>query len=162
MIRLMIHFSIKVSHNVLIDRLSVSQRISELTDRLEREGTFTFTSMFRFAQPDVEMTYAEIKHEAVVTLLAVLEMAKLRLIAIRQDEGDVEIHIARVAEDLREASPDQVRLVTQHELGHLVGLGQRTPVKEQDQQPPVPIPLAVGRCGHRRGCWSRRTRFQDR
>ena len=41
-----------------------------LADRLEREGTFTFTSMFRFAQPDVEMTYAEIKHEAVVTLLA--------------------------------------------------------------------------------------------
>jgi segregation and condensation protein A len=92
--RLMRAAKIKVTHNVLIDRLSVSQRISELTDRLEREGEFTFTSMFRFARPDVEMTYAEIKHEAVVTLLAVLEMAKLRLIAIRQDEGDLEIFIA--------------------------------------------------------------------
>ncbi|MBP8810130.1 MAG: segregation/condensation protein A [Kofleriaceae bacterium] len=101
--RLMRAAKIKVTHNVLIDRLSVSQRISELTDRLEREGEFTFTSMFRFARPDVEMTYAEIKHEAVVTLLAVLEMAKLRLIAIRQDEGDLEIFIARVATDLREA-----------------------------------------------------------
>lgn len=101
--RLMRSAKIKVTHNVLIDRLSVSQRISELTDRLEREGTFTFTSMFRFAQPDVEMTYAEIKHEAVVTLLAVLEMAKLRLISIRQDEGEIEIMISRVANDLREA-----------------------------------------------------------
>ena len=101
--RLMRSAKIKVTHNVLIDRLSVSQRISELTDRLEREGTFTFTSMFRFAQPDVEMTYAEIKHEAVVTLLAVLEMAKLRLISIRQDEGELEIMISRVAADLREA-----------------------------------------------------------
>lgn len=101
--RLMRAAKIKVTHNVLIDRLSVSQRISELTDRLEREGEFTFTSMFRFARPDVEMSYAEVKHEAVVTLLAVLEMAKLRLIAIRQDEGDDEIMIARVAADLREA-----------------------------------------------------------
>ena len=40
--------------------------------------------MFRFADPDVEMTYEEIKHDAVVTFLAMLEMAKLRLIAIHQ------------------------------------------------------------------------------
>ena len=99
--RLMKSARLKVSHNVLIDRLSVSQRIAELTDRLEREGQFTFASMFRFARPDVEMTFAEIKHEAVVTLLSILEMAKLRLISIRQDEGDAEIWIARAADDLR-------------------------------------------------------------
>ena len=101
--RLMRSAKIRISHNVLIDRLSVSQRIAELTDRLEREGTFTFTSMFRFARPDVEMTIAEIKHEAVVTLLSILEMAKLRLISIRQDAGDDDIVIARTAEDLRAA-----------------------------------------------------------
>ena len=101
--RLMRAAKVKISHNVLIDRLSVSQRISDLTDRLEREGTFTFTSMFRFAQPGVELTAAEIRHEAVVTLLAVLEMAKLRLISIRQDVGDDDILIARTAEDLRAA-----------------------------------------------------------
>jgi len=101
--RLMRSAKVKISHNVLIDRLSVSQRISELTDRLEREGTFTFTSMFRFARPDVEMTIAEIKHEAVVTLLSILEMAKLRLISIRQDDGDDDIIIARTSEDLRAA-----------------------------------------------------------
>lgn len=101
--RLMRQAKVRISHNVLIDRLSVSQRIAELTDRLEREGSFTFTSMFRFARPDVEMTIAEIKHEAVVTLLSILEMAKLRLISIRQDEGDPEILIARTAEDLRAA-----------------------------------------------------------
>ena len=99
--RLMRAAKVKITHNVLIDRLSVSQRISELTDRLEQEGQFTFTSMFRFARPDVEMTIAEIRHEAVVTLLALLEMAKLRLIQVRQDEGEEEIHIARATEDLR-------------------------------------------------------------
>jgi len=101
--RLMRSAKVKITHNVLIDRLSVSQRIGELTDRLEQEGSFSFTSMFRFARPDVEMSAAEIRHEAVVTLLAVLEMAKLRLIIIRQDDGDSEIFIARAAEDLRAA-----------------------------------------------------------
>jgi len=117
--RLMRAAKVRISHDVLIDRLSVSQRIAELTDRLEVEGSFSFTSMFRFAQPGVELTAAEIRHEAVVTLLAVLEMAKLRLIAIRQDvtsggdeagEGDggdvgleEEIFITRATDDLRGA-----------------------------------------------------------
>ncbi len=101
--RLMRAAKVRITHNVLIDRLSVSQRISELTDRLENEGSFSFTSMFRFARPDVEMSLVEIRHEAVVTLLAVLEMAKLRLIAVTQREGDDEITISRVSEDIRGA-----------------------------------------------------------
>jgi len=101
--RLMRTAKVRITHNVLIDRLSVSQRISELTDRLENEGTFSFTSMFRFARGDVEMSVAEIRHEAVVTLLALLEMAKLRLIAIAQLEGEDEIMISRTSDDLRGA-----------------------------------------------------------
>jgi segregation and condensation protein A len=99
--RLMRAAKVRITHNVLIDRLSVSQRISELTDRLEVEGSFSFVSMFRFARGDVEMSAAEIRHEAVVTLLAILEMAKLRLIAVVQREGDEEITISRVSDDLR-------------------------------------------------------------
>jgi segregation and condensation protein A len=99
--RLLRRAKLKVTHDVLIDRLSVSQKISELTDRLEREGAFTFTSMFSFLREDREVTIEEVKHEAVVTFLALLEMAKLRLIALRQDEGDDEIHIARATDDLR-------------------------------------------------------------
>ena len=101
--RLMRAAKVRITHNVLIDRLSVSQRISELTDRLENEGSFSFASMFRFARGDVEMSAAEIRHEAVVTLLAVLEMAKLRLIAVSQREGEEEITISRVSDDLRGA-----------------------------------------------------------
>jgi segregation and condensation protein A len=103
--RLLRRAKIKVSHDVMIDRLSVSQKIAELTDRLELEGTFTFTSMFTFLRDGVEVTLAELRHEAVVTFLAILEMAKLRLIAISQPEvgpdGDGEIYVARAADDLR-------------------------------------------------------------
>jgi len=99
--RVMRAAKVKVTHNVLIDRLSVSQKISELTDRLEKEGRFTFTSMFSFLREGVERSIEDVKHEAVVTLLALLEMSKLRLIALSQPEEEGEIFIERVSEDLR-------------------------------------------------------------
>lgn len=98
--RVMQQAKVKVAHNVLIDRLSVSQKISELTDRLETEGRFAFTSMFSFLKDGAPRTVEEIRHEAVVTFLALLEMAKLRLIALSQHE-DEEIFIQRAADDLR-------------------------------------------------------------
>jgi segregation and condensation protein A len=100
--RVMRQAKVKVAHNVLIDRLSVSQKISELTDRLEKEGRFAFTSMFSFLRDGVERTLEEIKHEAVVTFLALLEMGKLRLLRLSQLEAEGEIFIERAVEDLRE------------------------------------------------------------
>lgn len=99
--RVMKQAKIKVAHDVSIDRLSVSQRISELTDRLETEGRFTFTSMFSFLRDGVERAMSEVKHEAVVTLLALLEMSKLRLIKLSQPGEDEEIIIERAGDDLR-------------------------------------------------------------
>jgi segregation and condensation protein A len=98
--RVMRAAKVKVAHNVMIDRLSVSQKISELTDRLEKEGRFAFTSMFTFLRDGQPRAQEEIRHEAVVTFLALLEMAKLRLIALAQHE-DEEIFIQRAADDLR-------------------------------------------------------------
>jgi segregation and condensation protein A len=100
--RVMRQAKVKVTHNVLIDRLSVSQKISELTDRLEKEGRFAFTSMFSFLKDGVERSIEEIKHEAVVTFLALLEMGKLRLLRLSQAEAEAEIYIERAVEDLRE------------------------------------------------------------
>lgn len=107
--RVMRQAKLKVTHDVLMDRLSVSQKIAELTDRLELEGRFTFSSMFSFLKPGVERTASEVKHEAVVTFLALLEMAKLRLIALTQAvsvgegaaHGEEEIMIERAREDIR-------------------------------------------------------------
>lgn len=99
--RVMQQAKVKVTHDVLIDRLSVSQKISELTDRLEAEGRFTFSSMFSFLREGAVRTVSEVRHEAVVTFLALLEMAKLRLIALSQPEGEEEIVIERSGDDLR-------------------------------------------------------------
>lgn len=100
--RVMRQAKVKVAHNVLIDRLSVSQKIAELTDRLEKEGRFSFTSMFSFLKDGAERTVDEVKHEAVVTFLAILEMGKLRLLRVSQLEAEGEIYIERAVEDLRE------------------------------------------------------------
>ncbi len=99
--RVMQQAKVKVSHDVLIDRLSVSQKIAELTDRLEAEGRFSFSSMFSFLRDGAARSLAEIKHEAVVTFLALLEMAKLRLIGLSQPIEDDEIFIERSGDDLR-------------------------------------------------------------
>jgi len=99
--RVMQQAKLKVAHDVMIDRLSVSQKIAELTDRLEAEGRFTFSSMFSFLRDGAPRTLAEVKHEAVVTFLALLEMAKLRLIALSQPITDEEIIIERAGDDLR-------------------------------------------------------------
>jgi segregation and condensation protein A len=99
--RVMQQAKLKVSHDVMIDRLSVSQKISELTDRLEAEGGFTFSSMFSFLRDGAPRSLQEVKHEAVVTFLALLEMAKLRLIALSQPVVDDEIFIERAGDDLR-------------------------------------------------------------
>jgi segregation and condensation protein A len=99
--RVMQQAKLKVTHNVIVDRLSVSQKIAELTDRLETEGRFAFTSMFSFLRDGSERTYSEVKHEAVVTFLALLEMAKLRLIMISQADTNEEIYIERAGDDLR-------------------------------------------------------------
>jgi segregation and condensation protein A len=91
----------RVMHNVTIDRLSVSQKIQELTDRLEVEGRFTFTSMFSFLRDGLPRSLEEVRHEAVVTFLALLEMAKLRLLMLSQVGEDEEIFIERAGEDVR-------------------------------------------------------------
>ena len=99
--RVMRQAKLKVSHNVVIDRLTLSQKIAELTDRLEVEVRFPFSSMFSFIRDGKPRVLAEVKHEAVVTFLALLEMAKLRLVAITQREGEPEIMIERASDDLR-------------------------------------------------------------
>ncbi len=94
--RVLASAKIKITHEVNVDRLSVSDRINQIADRLEAEGTFTFSSCFRFLREEV--TAEEAKHEAVVTFLALLEMAKLGVIRLWQgvaQEGEEE-----VAEDI--------------------------------------------------------------
>ncbi len=103
---------VRVTHQVHVDRLSVAERINQIADRLEREGSFAFLTCFSFLREGAELGWDEIRHEAVVTFLAVLEMAKLGLIKLSQAEaeaaGETDIYIAPATERLREMVAEKV------------------------------------------------------
>jgi segregation and condensation protein A len=81
------------THNVVIDRMSVAQRINQLIDKLESgEGSFRFDSLFDFKAP-----LEELRHQVVVTLLAVLELAKLKAIRVLQDPVSETFFVARAS-----------------------------------------------------------------
>ncbi len=110
--RVLSQAKVKLTHNVQVDRLSVSQRINQLADRLESSGSFSFMSCFRFLEEDAEFSIEEIRHEAVVTFLAVLEMAKLGLIKLSQPEtdeaGETDIFINATTDQLLEKVAQKV------------------------------------------------------
>jgi hypothetical protein len=75
----------------MVDRMSISDRINQLVDRLEGGGgSFRFDSILDRSLPEVEL-----RHQVVVTLLAVLELARLRVIRVLQDGASGEFFIAQ-------------------------------------------------------------------
>ena len=84
---------------MVVDRLSLSDRINQLHDRLLRETTFTFQSCFAFVTSG-ELAPAELREQVVVTFLAILEMARLKLLRIAQAEPQADIQIMRVLTEL--------------------------------------------------------------
>jgi len=57
------------------DRMSVTDKISQLVDILEKKGSITFSELF---SPDSD------RGDIIVTFLAILEMVKLLLVRVAQ------------------------------------------------------------------------------
>src|SRR5712664_558157 len=79
---------IEIPHEVFVECLSIGDRISVITVRLRGDDRITFTSLF------VDLDDRD-RHRVIPTFLAVLEMAKLKLIRVHQPERHSEIYIAR-------------------------------------------------------------------
>lgn len=79
---------IEIPHEVFVERLSIGDRISVITDRLRELPRITFTSLF-------EDLGDRDRHRVVPTFLALLEMARLKLIQVHQPERHAEIYISR-------------------------------------------------------------------
>jgi segregation and condensation protein A len=81
----------KRTHDVMVDRMSISDRINQLVDKLEAGGgTFRFENIL-----DTSLPEHELRHQVVVTLLAVLELARLRVIRVLQDGQSGEFFITQ-------------------------------------------------------------------
>lgn len=83
---------IQLSHDVVADRISLSDRIAELSDLLAVRKRLQFEEMFEGLAT---------KADLVITFLALLEMAKLRMTRLLQSEplGPLYIELAAPPED---------------------------------------------------------------
>ena len=71
-------------HDVVVDRISIGGRINQLIDRLEAGGgSFRFETLFDLGLPETEL-----RHQVVVTLLAILELARLKVVRVLQARGE--------------------------------------------------------------------------
>jgi segregation and condensation protein A len=73
----------KLTHDVIVDRVSIADRIGQLADRLAVARSMSFTACFE-ALLGGELGEGQARYEVVVTFLAILEMTRLRMVRLRQ------------------------------------------------------------------------------
>jgi segregation and condensation protein A len=84
---------IKLTHDVVADRISLSDRIGELSDLLRVRKRIAFEEMFEgLASPTT-------RFDLVITFLAVLEMTKLRMTRLLQAEPFAPLYVELAAEE---------------------------------------------------------------
>jgi segregation and condensation protein A len=83
----------KKIHEVAIDRVSIGDRMGQLLDRVEKgSGSFQFESCFDLSLPEVEL-----RNQVVVTLLAILELARLKVVRVLQSPDGETLFITQAA-----------------------------------------------------------------
>ncbi|HEY1585292.1 MAG TPA: segregation/condensation protein A, partial [Polyangia bacterium] len=98
--RVLSRAKVTFTHDVVTDRISITDRINELVDRLEREGSFAFESCFSFVD-DPMQTQLAVKGQVVVTFLAILEMTRLKMVRLTQADVESPIYITKAGADLK-------------------------------------------------------------
>jgi segregation and condensation protein A len=97
--------NVDLSREISAERVSIAERMSQITERLASLRRATFDALF----DDVRSTY-----DVVVTFLALLEMAKVRLVRVYQADAYGTLYLESAVEDA--AAPGEVR-VTSDESG---------------------------------------------
>jgi len=90
------------THDVIVEKFNITDKIIELSGRLADLGTFTFESCFEFVEQ--EASAATMKHQIIITFLAILEMTRLKLARLTQADPEQQgaIYVARAVDDIRE------------------------------------------------------------
>ena len=83
----------RLTHDVVVDRISIGDRMGQLLDKIDGGGgSFKFESCFDLSLPEPEL-----RHQIVVTLLAILEMARLKIVRVLQSPSDDTLFITQAA-----------------------------------------------------------------
>jgi segregation and condensation protein A len=98
-------------HDVVVDRMSISERINQLIDRIESGGgSFRFDACF-----DLQLPEDELRNQVVVTLLAILELARLKVIRVLAAPDSETLFIAQV-QGAALADARQAEVTSAHEV----------------------------------------------
>jgi len=98
--RVLSRAKVTFTHDVITDRISITDKINELVDRLERDGSFSFESCFSFVDEPMQSALA-VKGQVVVTFLAILEMTRLKMVRLTQADVESPIYITKAGADLK-------------------------------------------------------------
>lgn len=79
--------NIQVDHEVVFDRLTITDRIVELTEKLSARRAMSFEELI--LEPGRALT----RFDIVITFLAILEMAKMRLLRVYQSDPLSPLHV---------------------------------------------------------------------
>jgi len=79
--------NVKFEHEVVFDRLTITDRIVELTDKLTARRAMSFEDLL--LEPGRALT----RFDVVITFLAILEMAKMRMLRVYQTDPLAPLHV---------------------------------------------------------------------
>ena len=83
----------KAIHEVTIERVSISDRMNQLIDRIAAGGgSFQLETCFDFSLPEPEL-----RSQVVVTLMAILEMARLKVVRVLQSPDGETLFVTQAA-----------------------------------------------------------------
>jgi segregation and condensation protein A len=125
------------THNVVVDRVSIGDRINQLVDRLQNGGgTFRFESCFDLSLPEHEL-----RHQVVVTLLAILELAKMKAVRILQAPAENGAQGELLVTHVAGADLEAARRVHVTSAGDGVELGGDPDAEASEEQPEAEMPV---------------------
>jgi segregation and condensation protein A len=117
----------KKIHEVAIDRVSIGDRMGQLLDRVEKgSGSFQFESCFDLSLPEVEL-----RNQVVVTLLAILELARLKVVRVLQSPNGETLFITQAA---------GVTIENARQLAMTAGETKQVAVDQTDEDAEEPAP----------------------
>lgn len=93
---------VRLDHEVVFDRISITDRIVELTDRLSVRRAMPFDELFSHGEGPPN------RFDLVITFLALLEMCRMRLTRLYQSDALAPIHIELVGQDNASAPIEEV------------------------------------------------------
>ncbi|ATB33958.1 segregation and condensation protein A [Melittangium boletus] len=89
----------KLQHEVVREKVSLSEAMQRIAGQLKEKGTCTFASLFEDKRT---------RQAVIITFLALLEMVKRRLLQVRQDEPLADIFLTPNGDALEKLLPTEV------------------------------------------------------